>query len=111
MSTPPTDPKKIYGEKKPPMQLIPSAIEEPMARVLEYGAKKYGEWNWRKNPVEIMTYIGAIRRHVAEILDGNLFDEESGQPHLAHIAASCAIVLDAERHGMLIDNRPPSGIP
>jgi len=102
------DPKGLAGKLKPQLQLIPPIINAQMAGVLVLGAKKYEPWNWRTNKVEIMTYIGAIRRHIDAVLDGQDTDPESGFDHLGHIAANCAIVLDARLNGDLLDNRPPS---
>ena len=101
-----TDPKKAMGEQKPQLQLIPPALNRETAKALSLGAKKYGPWNWRENRVEIMTYLGAIKRHIDCILSGEDIDPESGAHHLGHVAAGCAIVLDAAEHGMLVDNRP-----
>lgn len=99
------DPKGEIGKTKPQLQLIPPAFNLDVAAALNYGAKIYGPWNWRKDRVKTMTYIGAIRRHLDKFLDGEDLDE-SGATHLGHIAASCAILLDARKHGMLEDDRP-----
>ena len=93
---------------KVPMQLIPPVAEELMARVLEGGAAKYGIFNWREQSIAIQTYIGAIMRHTAAIRRGEDIDTESGLPHMAHIMATAAIVLDATEHQTLIDDRPPA---
>lgn len=99
------DPKGEAGKKKPQLQLIPPAFNLEVAAALNDGAKKYGPWNWRRDRVKTMTYIGAIRRHLDKFLDGEDLDE-SGATHLGHIAASCAILLDAKAKGMLVDDRP-----
>lgn len=109
MSTP-EDPKGIAGLAKPQLQLIPPGINTAMAAALKIGADKYGPWNWRTNKVEIMTYLGAMRRHIDAVLEGEDLDPESGAHHLGHVAAGCAIVLDALAHGTLIDNRPPAHV-
>lgn len=103
---PPLDPKASQALQKPQLQSIPPVINIEMAAALQSGAIKYGPWNWRSNRVEMMTYIGAMRRHIDALLDGEDRAPDSGVHHLGHVAASCAIVLDAARHGMLVDNRP-----
>jgi len=100
------DPKGDAGKQKPQLQLIPSVFNNAIAGALAHGASKYGPWNWRGVNVEAMTYIGAMRRHIDRFLDGEDIDPESGFHHLGHIAASCAILLDAAHVGTLADNRP-----
>lgn len=62
---------------------------EPMIRALEYGSKKYGDWNWTKgqglNPKEILE---CGQRHLAKMMDGERFDPESGVPHIGHYLAN-----------------------
>ena len=100
------DPKGIAGKTKPQLQLIPPALNVETAKALSLGADKYGPWNWRENKVEIMTYLGAMKRHIDCLIEGEDIDPESGAHHLGHVAAGCGIVLDARKHGTLIDNRP-----
>lgn len=106
----PPNPKQIYGDKKPPLHLIPSSaiIEEAMA--LKEGANKYDPFNWRETAVEAQTYIGAALRHLYAYQEGENYDPDSGAHHLGHARACLAILIDAAQVGKLIDNRPPSGI-
>jgi hypothetical protein len=101
------DPKGAIGATKPPLALLPPAFNEEVAKALALGAKKYGTFNWRETKVEIMTYLHAMRRHLDEVIERTDIDPESGAHHLGHVAAGCAIILDARKHGTLIDNRPP----
>lgn len=103
------NPKEITGREKDPLELIPPVFESKVARALGYGSKKHGPWNWRdpdKGKLRVMTYVGAIRRHLNAYLDGETDDPESGEEHLAHIGSNIAIMLDAAEAGTLIDNRP-----
>lgn len=59
----------------------------------------------RETPIPTRTYLDAIRRHPDEYLTGVDAASDSGLPHLAHIAASCIILLDVEHAGTLIDDR------
>lgn len=101
------DPKGEEGKKKPQLQLIPPVLNTELAKALAFGAAKYEPWNWRKNKVEYMTYLGAMKRHIDALLEREDVASDSGVHHMGHIAASCAIVLDAAKHGTLVDNRPP----
>ena len=98
------NPKEAEGAKKCPMHLLPTAFTTQTAYVLQHGAAKYSEFNWRDAGIHATTYIGAIMRHLAAWQDGENLDE-SGYSHIAHIAASCAIILDAQKVGMLVDDR------
>lgn len=102
---PDTNPKTIYGAQKPSLGLIPLAALEAAAGAHQLGAGKYGAWNWRKSEVTASVYIHAILRHIKAWQEVGDIDEESGVSHLGHIIACCGILLDAERHGKLIDDR------
>lgn len=104
---PKENPKHIAALKadKPPLEFLVSALDEAEARVLASGAFKYGVRNWRIDKILASTYEGAIRRHFEAWRRGEDLDPDSGQPHLAHIRATCAILADAEAHGTLIDDR------
>ena len=106
MPSPPEDPKGEAGKTKAQLQLIPPVFNTQVAKALACGAAKYGPWNWREHKVEIMTYLGAMKRHIDQVVEREDFDPESNAHHLGHVAAGCAIVLDAMEHGTLVDNRP-----
>lgn len=101
-----TNPKDIAAASKCPLWLVPPVADRAIAEVLAHGAAKYQPWNWRRDGIMASNYVSAIRRHLAAWLDGEDIDPESGLSHLAHIGATAAIMLDAESHGKLIDDRP-----
>ena len=78
---------------------------DDVANVGAYGAKKYGQSNWRGGS-EYMRYLGSIIRHVARVIRGETLDRESGLPHLAHCAYNCLILLEWMKTGKGIDDRP-----
>jgi len=103
------DPKRAAGSVKCQMHRLPPEFLRQTADVLDLGARKYGEYNWRKSGgVEANTYVGAILRHLTEYMDGVDADEDSGKSPLAHIAATCAVLIDAKAQDKLIDNRNKS---
>lgn len=104
-----TNPKSKFGAAKPSPALIPSSAILHEAKVFGLGAKKYGPYNWRKDPVSAMTYLNACLRHIQQIIDGVEIDPESGASHAAHARACLAIYIDAKECGKLIDDRPPAG--
>jgi len=87
------------------MNLLPPHALEQIAWVHKLGATKYGAYNWRVTGVCASTYVSAIMRHLNAWRDGEDLDPESGRSHIAHIAASCNILLDAEHCGTLQDDR------
>ncbi len=96
---------------KAPMELIPGKPLAAVARVLEGGAKKYGIRNWLRERISASTYIGAIFRHaILEWAEGTDIDKDSGEHPLAHVIACCLLVMDAEEHDMLIDDRRRSEV-
>ena len=105
MSTAGIDPKGKAGALKTPLHLIPPAASREIARVHAHGAEKYEPYNWRETPVQSLTYVAAIMRHLDAWRDGQDLDPESGLSHLAHIGANVNIMLDAKACGMLVDNR------
>jgi hypothetical protein len=99
------NPKDALGASKPSMGLIPVGAMEAVARVMELGAKKYGPYNWRSKAVKKMVYANAALRHLFAWIGGQDKDPESGQSHMAHVAACMLLVLDAETQGKAIDDR------
>lgn len=103
-------PKKAFGDKKLPLWHVPTFAVQCIALALWQGVLKYGAFNWRTKPVDACTYISAMRRHLDAYADGEDFAPD-GTHHLAHVAASCAILLDAGNTSTadggraLIDNR------
>lgn len=82
---------------KPRLSLVPTEIINCIARVREYGVTKYTDPdNWKR--VSTDRYHDALFRHViAYINDPASVDEESGLPHLWHIATNCAFLCELER--------------
>lgn len=104
-----SNPKDKFGDVKPQLHLVPPSSLVACARVMELGAKKYGPYNWRKDPVKMSVYIAAAKRHIDQAFDGQDKDSESKESHFAHAMACMAIILDACHCGTLIDDRPPPG--
>ena len=93
-------------EGKAPMEYMIWKPLEQVARALESGAGKYGIRNWRHSSIKASTYGAAIHRHCQqEWLEGVDKDKDTGLHPLAHVIASCLIVMDAERRGCLVDDR------
>lgn len=85
---------------KPKLTLVPRQIILDIAKVREYGTEKYGDPdNWKQ--VEPQRYRDAAFRHFLSYLDNpNGTDDESGLPHLSHLACNIAFLceMEAEKH-------------
>lgn len=103
------NPKQAYGDKKVALATFPSAGLIYGALATAEGAKKYGPFNWRQRPVEVMTYLHAVLRHLLAWQDREDNDKDSGNPHIGHAIACLAIIADAIETGNAIDNRPARG--
>lgn len=81
---------------KPQLTLVPRAIIYDIAKVREFGNKKYKDPNsWRC--VEKERYRNAAFRHFMKYLDDpSGVDEESGLPHLWHLACNIAFLCELE---------------
>ena len=104
----PPNPKELIGSRKASLRYIPMSVWPHDGAAHAVGAAKYGPFNWRDDPVEAMTYIEASLRHLIAYAAGENLDPESRVSQLAHVRACCAILMDAELHGTLIDNRHES---
>lgn len=101
-----TNPKDLIGAKKAPISLVPAEGIIKTSLAMKHGADKYGAYNWRDNKVQMLIYIDATLRHTLALLEGEDVDPDSGISHWAHVSANANIMLDALKHGTVIDNRP-----
>lgn len=90
--------KKLNGHKevagKLPINLVPLRALESIAKVREFGVKKYSDpWAWL-TLVEPNAFIEATRRHIITHLKGNEIDKESGLAHLEHALCSLAMAVE-----------------
>lgn len=104
----PADPKKIYGDKKPPLAQLPLVALAHASCAHYDGDLKYGWRNWRDNPVEALTYLNAAMRHLMLWQEGEEYARDTGVNNLGAVIACCAILLDAQANKALIDNRSKS---
>lgn len=99
------NPKQAFGNKKPRLSLTPMSAQIAQSEAQMDGALKYGEVNWRTDPVEAMTYVDAALRHLRLYENGENLARDTKVRNLGAVMACCAILIDAEVHGTLIDNR------
>lgn len=74
--------------------LIPWDALEQVCRVFMYGTVKYQRDNYKISPgLPLEGYIQSIWRHTVSYLKGDLLDEDSKLPNLAHIACNAFMYL------------------
>jgi hypothetical protein len=93
-----------HDQEKPDPSLISAQALMEVAKVMSYGAKKYGANNWRKGIV-MSRIIGACLRHLYAYMAGEDKDPESGLPHLSHFAASALFLLHFHVTDAKLDDR------
>ncbi len=107
MSLPDDNPKTVFGMKKPRvLSCIPKVAISWLGQVMGNGADKYGAFNWRQKNITASIYEDAMARHMFAWAEGEDTDPDSGLPHLAHVMACAAILLDAADKNVLNDDRP-----
>ena len=81
---------------KPRLDLVPPALIEAVGIIRDYGTRKYHDpENWRQVAPE--RYRAAMMRHLCLYLrDPGGVDEESGYPHLWHLACNVAFLIALE---------------
>jgi Domain of unknown function (DUF5664) len=95
---------KRVGLHRIPFDLVPfEEIAEAYARVSEFGAKRYGVWNWTLGLPRVQL-IRSLLNHVFKYLRGEDIDKESGLSHTDHILWN-AVALTHALHHNINDNR------
>jgi hypothetical protein len=103
-----TNPKDRIGRAKVSLTSIPAVALLHEACAMMNGKAKYGPYNWREHTVGATVYVDAIWRHLMLWYEREEEAEDSHVHHLGHVAAGTAILLDAQAHNNLIDDRPKS---
>lgn len=92
-----TEGKKYDGNK--PMtgtvlRVFPFALNA-IGACIKFGATKYPDPNnWKKNKNALVRYNDSLVRHLTKHFTGNEMDEETGLPHLAHVAWNALAILE-----------------
>lgn len=96
--------------------LIPPEVEEAIATVLAFGARKYAERNWEMGMLWSRPYAAA-RRHLRNWFHRRDFgkgpgkDKDSGYSDLWHAATNIAFLIAYELRGKGTDDRPSASAP
>jgi hypothetical protein len=96
-----------YDENKVDLSLLPVEALEAIAKVFEFGAKKYGAFNWRydgKN-TEWRRSFSSLQRHLYAWSECQDIDPDSGLDHLSHAASQLMIMICHAKNHPEMDNR------
>lgn len=93
----------VPGAKLDAGKLRPALVLSGFSRALTlvceigtYGATKYSPNGWRHVPNGAERYMEAFTRHWMAYLRGEVMDDSSGWPHLAHAAWNILAVLELQ---------------
>ena len=96
----------MKGVKPERFSLLPVEALNSVARLYAFGAIKYAAHNWRKGYEWTKSY-DSLMRHATQSLNGEDYDEETGEPHLAgvvfHAFTLMCYLFDYERYGQFDD--------
>jgi hypothetical protein len=93
-----------FNEGKRKWSLVDFDSLEDMVKVLEFGAKKYGEYNWQKG-LKTTDIIESMLRHVFSYLNGEDNDKESGISHIGHIQCNAMFLAYMQKNKPELDSR------
>lgn len=88
---------------KPKLSLVPYEALEAIAKVREFGVKKYGDPKAWYDNAKSMDFIEAAMRHIGKHMNSHILhnmyeiDEESGLDHLDHALTSLAMAVAIRR--------------
>lgn len=84
--------------------LIPIEPMKEFAKVWGIGAEKYGDRNWESG-ILWSRIFSAIFRHLLAFWNGEQFDPEDGQEHLASVAWGAFVLMEYEKTKREFDDR------
>ena len=93
-----------FDTDKPRYDLIPPELLDGVAKVLTFGAAKYGDRNWEQG-IDSGRVFAALMRHMWAWWRGERDDPESGMSHLYHAACNVAFLIAFESRDMITDRQ------
>ena len=77
---------------------------EDMVKVLEFGANKYSDHNWKKG-LPTTQVCESLMRHLFAYLSGEDIDPESGLSHVGHIQCNAMFLSYMQKNKIEFDDR------
>lgn len=93
-----------FNESKVKWSLVDFDCFEDMVKVLEFGAKKYAAWNWKKG-LKITEVMESLQRHQNAIAKGENLDPESKLPHIGHLQCNAMFLAYMLKYKPEMDDR------
>lgn len=90
--------------EKPQMDLLDTTALVELAKVLDFGAKKYDRFNWKAG-IKWSRVISAAMRHITAFNNGEDVDPETGISHMAHAMCNCMFLLNYIKEHPELDDR------
>lgn len=81
-----------FNTGKVRFDLVPPDALKELAAIYTKGAEKYAARNWEKG-LDWSECYGSLQRHANAWAEGEDRDQESGQPHMAHVAWNAMALL------------------
>lgn len=89
ISVPVQEQAQRFNDGKLRVDLIEPGFIMAIAQVLTYGANKYSANNWKTGTGLTDEQIdGSLERHFWATKSGEIYDKESGLPHLYHVGCN-----------------------
>jgi len=104
-----TNLKTFAAINKPRISDVPPVALLALGAAMSDGKDKYGRFNWRETGSTSSVFYDAMMRHLLDWFNGENYAHDSKVHHLAHVMASCAIILDSDLHDSLNDDRKMLG--
>jgi hypothetical protein len=93
-----------FNEGKLRWSLVDWNSLEPMVKVLEFGATKYDDHNWKKG-LKTTEVCESLMRHLTAYLAGEDIDPESKLSHIGHIQCNAMFLSYMDKYMPDFDSR------
>jgi hypothetical protein len=93
-----------YNKGKLRYDLLPWEWKEGLTQVLQMGAEKYDDNNWRKG-MSNTDIMASLERHLIEYQKGSDNDGESNLHHMLHVAWNALAIYYFDMYNFDNDNR------
>lgn len=96
---------KRFNQGKPNLSYFLKFVNpmKAIARIMEFGAIKYEEDNWKLGGKPDREYLDSMMRHLTAWMEGELYDQDSGCSHLGHAIWNLLALHELNHSDEIID--------